>query len=198
MKTLITAVLLALMAALCSFAQISPTLPPPDPPGGNLMLNNAQQVLLFVGGGWDNNAKKATTRVGGLYPLGETTAIGVTANFTPLKSDKLFSAVTFEGVKQIGKVNSIPIFAILDGGPAWTPSDPTPALKQVGKVATAVISNLGTNVGYLAMTGVGARIMLGKDFCILPSFRVSKGSLNDTGWQMQISFGRTVTVAKTP
>jgi hypothetical protein len=159
----------------------------------------SQEVVLLVGSAYNSGgAPQVSGRVGGLYQFTPTTFGAIVADLGFRKGTLPQTTISGEFGRQIFVVSGVPVYALVDVGGSFAASDPGAILQKTGAVVSAVIQNAGTNVGYLAATGVGAAIHIGGNWWALPAVSVVKGSLNDTQLLIRLNFGLKVKAAKTP
>jgi hypothetical protein len=186
MKRLLT-LALCFLFAFVAFAQEST---PAESP---------MEVVLFSGAAFNaGGSPQVTGTLGGLYQFTPKTYGGLVADISFRKSGLPQTTIRGEVARQVLTINGLPIYALMDVGSSFAASEPSALVQSAGNVLTAVAQNVGTNVGYMAGTGVSTsfRLPFYKKLYALPSFRVVKGSLNDAQLVWGINFGAKVKIKK--
>ena len=157
-------------------------------------LSTPKVINLFAGPSTDGHKLGGT--LGASYPFTVATSGGLAADLA--FRSKALPQTNIRGFFewQAFKVGSLPVILTEDVGAAFAASDPASAIQKTGALLQSVLSNVGTNVGYLAATGVRTDIPIGRGFVLQPRVRLAKGSLNDTGIVVALTLGSSVVVSK--
>jgi hypothetical protein len=157
-----------------------------------------KDVLVVVGPAYlsGNGTPQAGGTVGTTMPFTNRLSGGIFADLAFRKTGAPQTNVRGQVSYQLCSItiagHDYPVNLLEDVGTAFAASDPSTAITQAAGVVSAVLQNVGTNVGYIAASGVGTDIVLGKSLHMQPYIRVVKGSLNDTAWTVGIGFGFAV------
>lgn len=155
------------------------------------------QVILFSGATYNGGGNpRAGMNVGALYQFSKMIYGGLVADVGFNKSPQ--TNIRGEMVVKVADINGIPIFTLVDVGGAFAASNPSAIVSGSGSALAAVVSNVGTNIGYSAASGLATAFPfpLYKKLYVMPSIRAVKGSLNDMQYVIGINFGAPVTIKK--
>lgn len=143
-------------------------------------FGQTREVVAFVGSEYNaTGSPKATLAVGALYPVSASAYAGVAVDLAFKKNQQ--PGITFrpEFLPRMFSFNGHDVFGIIGLGAQFQASDPAAVVTNL----KAALSNVGTNVGYNAATGITTSFRLGKSNLYLsPVFRIVKGSLSDTAY----------------
>jgi hypothetical protein len=196
LNSLVTVMLVLMVLVFSLPAQDSP----PAVPTLTSLLDKDVMVVLgpsFISGG---GTPAIGGTVGASFPLGNTLSGGVFADIAFRTSGNPQINIRGQLAQQIFTFTvanrTFPVSILGDIGPTFVASDPNAVVTGAGKSLVAVLGNIGTNVGYIAATGVQTEVVLPHNIRGQPYFRVVKGSLNDAGWSVGVNFGIPVRLKK--
>lgn len=178
--------------SICVFAcallalSLTPALAQPAP-------DTSRDVVLFTGTSYNHTGSpKLTADLGAFYQIGEKDYVGVVADLAFKRNQQPTITMRPEYARQFASIGKLPLYALAGIGAEFAASDPAAVIQQL----KAALSNVGTNVGYSAATGVTTNFPIGHGLYVIPAFRVVKGSLNDTAYVLGINIGGKVKVSQ--
>ena len=206
LRRIVTFPLLALcifaMAALAQTTINTPATSPTASSPADISALLDKDVLVIVGPSFlsGNGTPQVGGTVGALMPFTTRLSGGIFADIAFRKTGNpqtnIRGQVSYQAFSLTIAGHDYPVNLLEDVGTSLAASDPSTALAGAGNIVTAVLQHVGTNVGYIAASGVGTDVPLGKTLHLQPYIRVVKGSLNDTAWVAGVNFGLAVHTKK--
>ena len=144
--------------------------------------------VFFFGPAYDPGQappQAAAGQIGGAKLVSDSVYLGAVASIgskgvTPWQAK---TSIQFHSAERFWTFRGMPLFWTQEAGP-----DIAASTAAVSAGSKPVVTNVGTNIGYKAGSGLLVSLPLGRGWYLMPHAEVVKGSLQDLGWKAGVLF----------